>query len=368
MAYQGITTGTSPNDNTGDSLLAGAVKINSNFEELYTSLGNGSDILFGLGLNNSFSGANLFSSLGGIGNTSNKTILTSYVYTPAIGNYTDIGLTGPNGPDAAPIQVGIGAVFAIDKARIFPASIEFYKTRGNTVYEQSAIQNDDGIGSIYFSGSNGTSSINAGGLYCNVPGYSGPWSETNNGVCFRFRFAGAGTTTQTDRFFIGNEWFLGDNVGPNTIQIPNVPTTVAAASAGWDASNRLIKSSSSIKYKTQVEDVEKSYSDNVFNLRPVWYRSKTDADKSEWSWYGLIAEEVAEIDPRLVHWGYAQDQYEYIEDGPNQYKTVLKSDAKLTPEGVQYDRIGVLLLNVIKEQKEKIESLENRIQELELKL
>jgi hypothetical protein len=41
MAYQGITTGTSPNDNTGDSLLAGAVKINSNFEELYTSLGDG---------------------------------------------------------------------------------------------------------------------------------------------------------------------------------------------------------------------------------------------------------------------------------------------------------------------------------------
>jgi len=39
MAYQGIGTGTSPNDNTGDSLLTGAVKINSNFEEIYNALG-----------------------------------------------------------------------------------------------------------------------------------------------------------------------------------------------------------------------------------------------------------------------------------------------------------------------------------------
>ena len=32
MAKQGITTGTTPNDGTGDTLLAGAVKINSNLK------------------------------------------------------------------------------------------------------------------------------------------------------------------------------------------------------------------------------------------------------------------------------------------------------------------------------------------------
>ena len=42
MAYQGIGTGTTPNDNSGDSLLTGAVKINSNFTEIYNTLGNGS--------------------------------------------------------------------------------------------------------------------------------------------------------------------------------------------------------------------------------------------------------------------------------------------------------------------------------------
>ena len=31
MAYQGINTGTTPNDGTGDTLIGGGVKINSNF-------------------------------------------------------------------------------------------------------------------------------------------------------------------------------------------------------------------------------------------------------------------------------------------------------------------------------------------------
>lgn len=44
MAYQGIGTGTTPNDNTGDSLLTGAIKINSNFEEIYSSLGDGTNL------------------------------------------------------------------------------------------------------------------------------------------------------------------------------------------------------------------------------------------------------------------------------------------------------------------------------------
>ncbi len=46
MAKQGITTGTTPNDGTGDTLLAGAVKINSNFDELYDYFGNGSVLNF----------------------------------------------------------------------------------------------------------------------------------------------------------------------------------------------------------------------------------------------------------------------------------------------------------------------------------
>ena len=48
MAYQGINTGSSPNSGTGDSLIAGAEKINSNFVEIYNIVGNGSATFVGI--------------------------------------------------------------------------------------------------------------------------------------------------------------------------------------------------------------------------------------------------------------------------------------------------------------------------------
>ena len=44
MSKLGISTGTTPNDGTGDTLLQGAVKVNSNFDEVYTFLGDGSSL------------------------------------------------------------------------------------------------------------------------------------------------------------------------------------------------------------------------------------------------------------------------------------------------------------------------------------
>ena len=48
MAKLGINTGTTPNDNTGDSLLDGAVKVNTNFNELYSLLGDGNTLSVGV--------------------------------------------------------------------------------------------------------------------------------------------------------------------------------------------------------------------------------------------------------------------------------------------------------------------------------
>ena len=44
MSKLGISTGTIPNDGTGDSLLDGAVKVNSNFDEIYSAIGDGSNL------------------------------------------------------------------------------------------------------------------------------------------------------------------------------------------------------------------------------------------------------------------------------------------------------------------------------------
>ena len=44
MAKQSLGLGSAANDNTGDTLRAGGDKINDNFDELYTALGNGSNL------------------------------------------------------------------------------------------------------------------------------------------------------------------------------------------------------------------------------------------------------------------------------------------------------------------------------------
>jgi hypothetical protein len=120
-------------------------------------------------------------------------------------------------------------------------------------------------------------------------------------------------------------------------------TTASAANVFISTEGLFSRSTSSLKYKTDVEDAELSYSEAlVYGSRPVWYRSLSESDPSDYSYWGFIAEEVAEIDPRMVHWG---------DDGP---------------EGVQYDRYVVHLVGVIQKQQQRLDALEARIAALEL--
>lgn len=136
----------------------------------------------------------------------------------------------------------------------------------------------------------------------------------------------------------------------NAVYFPSVGTTASAANTFLSSTsvpaNQLLRATSSLRYKTDVEDLDAAKADAVLQLRPVWYRSLADADKPEWSWYGLIAEEVATVEPRLVH---------YATDG----------EGNLIPDGVQYDRLGVLMLDVIQRDKAKMDDLEARLFALE---
>ena len=44
MAKLSINLGTNPNDGTGDNLRDGANKLNLNFNEIYTAIGDGTNI------------------------------------------------------------------------------------------------------------------------------------------------------------------------------------------------------------------------------------------------------------------------------------------------------------------------------------
>lgn len=44
MPKQLISTGTTPNDETGDTLFQGAIKVNSNFNDIYNAYGDGTNL------------------------------------------------------------------------------------------------------------------------------------------------------------------------------------------------------------------------------------------------------------------------------------------------------------------------------------
>lgn len=154
-------------------------------------------------------------------------------------------------------------------------------------------------------------------------------------------------------------------------------TTANAANLWIDSNGAIARSTSSGDYKTDVEPVTDEAVDVVLELTPIRYRSLADGDNAAWSYYGLIAEDVAAKNPRLVHWGYRDDDYEVVETEEQRYDdetgeatTVsvrarqLKAGAQLRPEGVQYERVGVLTLAMVQRLHARIEALEARLEAL----
>lgn len=113
-------------------------------------------------------------------------------------------------------------------------------------------------------------------------------------------------------------------------------TTASSANVTVTAGNVLGRSTSSAKYKTDVEDLDKANSDLITKLRPVWYRSKCAGDNPQWSYYGLIAEEVAEVDPRLVHWRTNETVFEDVDGNVEE---IVVSLATPVAESVMYERL-----------------------------
>jgi len=136
-------------------------------------------------------------------------------------------------------------------------------------------------------------------------------------------------------------------------------STVIVTSAGL-----IRRTSSSLKYKKDVEDLDSLLVSNaVDNLRPVWYRTKNAAgdDKETWSHIGLIAEEVHTVEPRLV-------RYRTVEVTKDENEKNVETLLDIPePEDVDYGRLAVLLLAEVKSLKASIAVLKDRIAVLEAK-
>jgi hypothetical protein len=164
---------------------------------------------------------------------------------------------------------------------------------------------------------------------------------------------------------------VGQDIMPGGhVHFPNIATTASAGNAflnsGSTPANELQRSTSSRRYKREIEDIDDQYADSILKLRPVWYRSAIPTDRQDWSHYGLIAEEVADIDPRLVHWGYRDEDWETIQrvEGESRLTERRPRDgAQLVPDGVAYERLTVLLLQLVRRQHAWIDALQAKINE-----
>ena len=103
MAKQGISTGSSPNDGTGDTLLAGAEKVNENFNEVYTLCGDGTNLAPGI-VTAIAAGSNISIS------TSFGQVTVTALETTGISSYWNLNSTGIN---TVGRNVGIGTTTAV---------------------------------------------------------------------------------------------------------------------------------------------------------------------------------------------------------------------------------------------------------------
>ncbi len=139
--------------------------------------------------------------------------------------------------------------------------------------------------------------------------------------------AGASVTTASNVICIGN--ILGENID-NSCYIANIysniqpvigtdPDYVTIASNGKIGRSNL--NGSSRRFKHDIQPMDKT-SEVIFGLKPVSFRYNKDYDATQRLFFGLIAEDVAEVAPDLV--------------GRNH---------EGQPDSVRYEQINAMLLN-----------------------
>jgi len=233
MAKLGIFTGTSPNDTTGDTLSQGAVKINSNFSEIYTALGDGTNITNSLstitvaGLSTFTNGPVLIGSATLTGTANQKLQVTGGAYV------SDRLLIGTSSARAAAqitsnLQVeGSGSSYdgycinLIGNSNVnllnAPALI-LSRSRGTSNGSVTAVTNGDRLGSIAFTGANGSNLSNVGAIIeCYVDGTvtGGGADDMPCRLVFSTTSGSDSVAGSTDRMMIDSSGNLG--IGTNII-------------------------------------------------------------------------------------------------------------------------------------------------------
>ena len=204
---------------------------------------------------------------------------------------------------------------------------------------------------------------NSSGHHNTVPGGSAATGiTTGTGNTVLGNSAGQNITTGSGNIVLGNNAGVGlDAIASNIIcigthgesmdsscYIGNIylrPISVLSHLVGVDATGKLGTMASARRYKRDIKSMGKA-SEAILALNPVTFHYKSDTENTPC--FGLIAEEVAEVDPNLVI-----------------------RDAEGKPQTVRYEQVNAMLLNeflkehkTVQEQGATIARLEKQIETL----
>ena len=328
LALESVTTGfynsafgiysllTLTDGNFNTAIGAGTLLLNTADEN--TATGAGALLSNNIGNQNTANGAfALFNNTEGDGNTavgSNALIANT---TGEANTATGTGALGDNVSGHSNTASGVSALI-------------------NNV---DGVQNTaDGRAALFFntSGDNNTA-IGVGALEGNSTGSD----NTAIGRSAGFNVTGSGNVC------IG-EGALGVAGASDTTWIRNVNTLAQPVSGTVDfvtvrlSDGRLGHDVSSRRYKEDIKPMNR-VSEMLFDLEPVTYHYKREIDPSGSVAYGLIAEDVAKLNPDLV-----------------------LRNAKGEIEGVHYQQINVMLLNEFLREHKRVEEQQANIAELKL--
>jgi trimeric autotransporter adhesin len=282
-----------------------------------SNTGTGRDALLSntSGNNNTATGRDaLWGNTSGEGNTANG---TSALLHNTIGSYntaTGTAALVSNTEGGQNTATGDGALF--------------FNTTGsfNTATGSAALQNNTlGFGNV---------AIGHGALFNNTTGARNVTVGRSAGF----------NLTGDDNVCIGSDVF-GVAGESNHTYIRNINTTsVSGGGADFvtvDLTTGLLgHASSSQRYKEEIKPMDDA-SETLFALKPVTFRYKKEIDKSQSLQYGLVAEDVAQVDPNLA-----------IRDKDGQI------------ESVHYNAINAMLLNEFLKEHRKVQEQEACVTQL----
>jgi hypothetical protein len=262
------------------------------------------------------------------GNSNTGVGYNSLLVCTSGGSNTALGTFSMNATTtgAVNVAVGSGSLSANTTGNSNVAVGASAMSRNKTSGDNTAV----GASALFFTTGSGNTGVGSNALAT---------SSTGTGNIALGYFAGSLISSGSNNIDIGNSAPGNES---DTIRIGNTQTaaflagvsgvTVASGVQVYiDSNGQLGTLTSSIRFKEDVADMA-SASHSLLQLRPVTFRYKAPYDDgSHRLQYGLIAEEVAKVDPQLVQF-----------DGKGQAQTV------------RYQAIDAMLLNEVQRQEGKL--------------